>query len=112
MQSDEMRYKLLKLLKANPELSQRELASELGVSLGKANYCLKALIEKGLIKAVNFKNSRSKMAYLYLLTPRGAEEKTRVAVRFLQRKAAEYEELRIEIEEMRNEAAKSGREAR
>jgi EPS-associated MarR family transcriptional regulator len=112
MLSDEMRYKLLKLLKARPELSQREVADALGVSLGKVNYCLKALIDKGLIKAVNFKNSRSKIAYLYVLTPRGIEERARIAVRFLQRKVAEYEELRAEIEEIRNEATKSSREMR
>jgi EPS-associated MarR family transcriptional regulator len=107
-----MRYKLLRLLKTQPELSQREVADALGVSLGKVNYCLKALIGKGLIKAVNFKNSRSKMAYLYVLTPRGIEERARIAVRFLQRKVAEYEELRAEIEEIRSEATKSRRELR
>ena len=110
MLSDEMRYKLLRLLKTNPELSQRDVARELGVSVGKVNYCLQALIEKGLIKAVNFKNSRAKIAYLYVLTPRGIEERARIAVRFLQRKVAEYEELRMEIEEIRSEAAESGRE--
>lgn len=112
MLTDEMRYKLLKLLKSSPELSQRQVASELGVSLGKVNYCLNALIEKGLIKATNFKNSRSKIAYLYKLTPSGVEEKARIAMRFLQRKVAEYEELRMEIEEIRNEAAASRRELR
>jgi EPS-associated MarR family transcriptional regulator len=107
-----MRYKLLRLLKTRPELSQREVADALGVSLGKVNYCLKALIDKGLIKAVNFKNSRSKIAYLYVLTPRGIEERARIAVRFLQRKVAEYEELRAEIEEIRSEATESRRELR
>jgi len=75
MLSEEVRYKLLKLLGPNPHLSQREVAKELGVSVGKVNYCLKALIDKGWIKAANFKNSRSKSAYMYLLTPRGFEEK-------------------------------------
>lgn len=112
MLSDEMRYKLLRLLKTRPELSQREVADALGVSLGKVNYCLKALIDKGLIKAVNFKNSRSKIAYLYVLTPRGIDERARIAVRFLQRKVAEYEELRAEIEEIRSEATASRRELR
>jgi EPS-associated MarR family transcriptional regulator len=106
MLTDEMRYRLLKLLKSNPELSQREVASELGVSLGKVNYCLRALVAKGLIKAVNFKNSRSKIAYVYRLTPRGLSEKARIAVSFLHRKAAEYEELRSEIEEIRKESGK------
>jgi EPS-associated MarR family transcriptional regulator len=104
MLTDEVRYKLLRLLKANPKLSQREVARELGISLGKVNYCLKALVDKGLVKAINFKNNERKSVYMYLLTPRGIEEKTRVTVRFLQRKVAEYEELRTQIEQIRVEA--------
>lgn len=104
MLTDEVRYKLLRLLEANPKLSQREVARELGISLGKVNYCLKALVGKGLVKAVNFKNNERKSVYMYLLTPRGIEEKARVTVRFLQLKVAEYEELRAEIEQIRVEA--------
>jgi EPS-associated MarR family transcriptional regulator len=102
--SEEVRYRLLKLLEPNPHLSQREVARELGISVGKVNYCLRALVDKGWIKAGNFKNSRNKSAYVYLLTARGFEEKTRVTARFLQRKVREYEALRTEIEELRNEA--------
>src|SRR5579863_8718175 len=104
MLTDEIRYKLLKLLELNPELSQREVARELGISLGKVNYCLKSLVDKGWIKAANFKNSANKTAYMYLLTPRRIDEKTRVTVRFLQSKMREYEALRSEIKQIRDEA--------
>jgi len=96
-------YKLLRLLEKNPQASQREIAEELGVSLGKVNYCLKALIEKGHIKAQNFKNSRNKAAYLYLLTPKGVKAKTRITAAYLQRKMSEYEGLRDEIESLQAE---------
>lgn len=108
MLTDEVRYRLLRLLKSNPKLSQREVARELGISLGKVNYCLKALVDKGWVKAINFKNNQSKSVYMYLLTPRGIDEKARVTVRFLQRKVAEYEELRAEIEQIRVEAESRG----
>ena len=104
MLTEEVRYKLLKLLEPNPQLSQREVAKELGISLGKVNYCLQALVDKGWIKAANFKNSNNKTAYMYLLTPRGIEEKARVTSRFLQSKVQEYEALRKEIEQLRREA--------
>lgn len=107
MLTDEYRYKVLKLLAGNPHLSQRDLARELGISLGKVNYCLQALIEKGMIKASNFKNSQNKQAYAYLLTPKGFEDKTRVAVRFLNCKLAEYESLQSEIEHLRQEVLAS-----
>jgi EPS-associated MarR family transcriptional regulator len=103
--SDEVRYRILKLLEANPTLSQREVARELGMSLGRANYCLQSLISKGWIKVANFKNSRNKAAYMYLLTPRGIERRAQVPVRFLKRKTREYEELRAEIERLRADAA-------
>lgn len=107
MLTDEYRYKIFKLVEANPEISQRELARALGISLGKVNYCLKALIEKGLLKAGNFRNSNNKMAYVYKLTPKGLEEKTNVTVRFLKQKMAEHELLTAEIEFLRQEAQKS-----
>ncbi len=103
MLSEEMQLNLMRLLKANPELSQRDVARELGVSLGKVNYCLQALIQKGWIKATNFKNSHNKAAYMYLLTPRGVEQKGRLTVQFLKTKMHEYETLRIEIEQIRRE---------
>jgi EPS-associated MarR family transcriptional regulator len=103
MLTDEVRYRLLRLLEANPGMSQRDVARELGISLGKVNYCLKLLVEKGWIKASNFKNSRNKIAYMYLMTPRGIEEKTGVTLRFLQRKMREYEELRADIKRIRQE---------
>ena len=105
MLSDEYRYKILKHLEADPEISQRELAKALGISLGRANYCLKALIEQGLVKAKNFKNSSNRSAYAYYLTPTGFEEKARVTVQFLKRKVAEYEALKGEIESLRREAS-------
>ena len=83
MLTEEVRYRLLKLLEPNPRLSQREVARELGISVGKVNYCLKALVDKGWIKAANFKNSQNKTAYMYLLTRRGFEEKARVTATFL-----------------------------
>jgi len=105
MLSDEYRYKILKRLETEPEISQRELAKELGISLGKVNYCLKALIEKGWVKAKNFRNNQNKKAYIYLLTPRGVEEKSRVTVQFLKFKVAEYAALKDEVENLQREAA-------
>ena len=82
---EESHYRLLRLLDSSPNLSQRELARELGVSLGKVNYCVNALIEKGWVKARNFRNSNNKLAYAYLLTPRGIEQKAAITVYFLRR---------------------------
>lgn len=103
MLTDEVRYKIFKLVEAKPEISQRELAKELGVSLGKANYCLNALINKGLIKVSNFRSSKNKKAYMYLLTPKGLDEKVSVAMRFLKLKVEEYEIIRNEIVQIRRE---------
>ena len=101
--NQEINLKLLRYLEEHPQVTQRELAEYLGVSLGKANYCLRALLDRGLVKARNFKNSASKRAYLYILTPKGIEAKTQISVRFLQRKMDEYEVLHAEIEQLRNE---------
>jgi EPS-associated MarR family transcriptional regulator len=95
----------MRVIEANPKISQRDVARELGISLGKVNYSLRALIQKGWIKASNFKNSNNKAAYMYLLTPRGIEEKASLSMRFLMIKMQEYERLRVEIEEMRRETA-------
>ena len=110
--TDEYRYRILKLLQADPHASQRRIADELGISLGRVNFCLQALIEKGLIKAKNFRNSANKRAYLYLLTPRGIEDKAIVTARFLRRKLDEYEALKRELRELENEAAKSNSRTR
>ena len=104
---EEFHYKLPKILQDEHELSQRELAREVGLSLGKTNYCLRALIEKGFIKASNFRNSQNKVAYAYLLTPRGVEEKVHATAYFLRRKVAEYGALEKEIEQLRDEVNKS-----
>jgi EPS-associated MarR family transcriptional regulator len=104
MLTDEMRYKLMRLVQANPRMSQRDAARELGISLGKVNYCLQSLVRKGLVKATRFKNSRNKAAYMYLLTPHGIEAKANLTVRFLRLKMQEYEALRTEIEQIRREA--------
>jgi EPS-associated MarR family transcriptional regulator len=104
MLTDEYRYKILKILEANPEISQRDLARVLDVSLGRVNFCLKALIEKGLLKATNFRNSNNKLAYMYLLTPSGIEEKSVITARFLKIKMQEYANLEAEIKELRREA--------
>jgi EPS-associated MarR family transcriptional regulator len=102
--SDEVRYRLLKLLDSNPEMSQRDLARELGISLGKVNFCLRALVRKGWVKASRFTNSRNKAAYMYLLTPHGIDEKVRVTLLFLRIKLREYEMLRAEIDQIRRDA--------
>lgn len=101
--NDEVRYKLLKYLAENPQASQRDVARHLGISIGKVNYCIQALTQLGWIKAQNFKNSRRKSAYLYLLTPAGVEQKVSLTIRFLQRKLAEYSHLAVEIEALREE---------
>jgi EPS-associated MarR family transcriptional regulator len=109
MLTDEYRYKILKLIEAQPEISQRELAQALGISLGKANFCLKALMDVGFLKATNFRNSKNKLAYMYLLTPSGIEEKASITVRFLKYKIQQYESLKTELEELRREAATEDR---
>ena len=101
--TDPQRLELLKLLHAEPQMSQRDLAQAMGVSLGKANYCLKALMDKGLVKLGNFRRNPDKREYAYLLTPAGLEEKTRITLAFLRRKVAEYEALEKEIEQLRGE---------
>ncbi len=89
-------YRLLNLIERRPEISQRDLAAELGLSLGKINYCLKAFVVRGLVKVDNFCRSDNKRAYAYLLTPKGIEEKARVTVRFFRRVETEYETLKQE----------------
>ncbi len=99
---DEVFFKTLKELSTNQKLSQRDLAFRLDVSLGKANYVLKALLDKGYIKAQRFKNSKKKLAYMYVLTPKGMKKKLELTYEFLLRKMREYEKLKIEIKELEN----------
>lgn len=99
----ELRFQVLRMLEANPELSQRQLAAELGVSLGGVNYALKALVERGFVKAGNFGRSDNKAAYLYLLTPEGIAQKSALAATFLSRKLEEYEALKQEIKALKRE---------
>ena len=103
MLTDEYRYRILKLIEIKPEISQRELAAELGISLGKANFCIKALIAIGLLKVTNFRNSNNKLAYMYLLTPNGIKEKAIVTANFLKSKLGEYELLQAEIDQLKQE---------
>ena len=94
---EDTHFRVLGLLEQNPDLSQRELAKVLGVSLGGVNYSLRALAERGMVKVQNFKKSEKKLAYAYVLTPRGLAEKTRLTANFLKRKLEEYEALKTEI---------------
>jgi len=96
--SEDARFRVLRLIEQNPRTSQREMADALGMSLGGVNYCLKALVGKGLLKIENFRKSGKKVGYLYLLTSEGISEKTHLTEAFLRRKMAEYETLRKEIE--------------
>jgi len=101
--NDEAHFRVLRLLAQQPDASQRQLAKALGISLGKTNYCIQALLQKGWLKANNFANNRHKGIYRYLLTPSGLEAKARLTARFLQRKLAEYEALEHEIAQLRAE---------
>jgi MarR family transcriptional regulator, temperature-dependent positive regulator of motility len=94
----------MRLLDARQKLSQREVAASLGMSLGKVNYCLKALIAKGFVKAENYRNSTNKLAYFYLLTPSGIAAKADLTRRFLARKMREYDELKLEIARLQQES--------
>jgi EPS-associated MarR family transcriptional regulator len=104
MLTDEYRLKILKELQQDPDISQRELASRLGVSLGKVNFCLKVLIEKGLVKVESFRNNANKVSYLYLLTSKGIEDRATLTRHFLRKKLQEYEKLLLEIELLREES--------
>tara|TARA_A100001011_G_scaffold385322_1_gene459126 strand:- start:605 stop:898 length:294 start_codon:yes stop_codon:yes gene_type:complete len=90
-------FEVLRKIQNKPEATQRELASELGFSLGKLNYCLKALQEKGLVKIENFKKNPKKLNYFYVLTPKGIAEKTKLTLNFMRRKMKEYDELKKEL---------------
>ena len=98
MNNNQDNFNILRLIRKKPKVTQRELSNELGISLGKINFCLKELKNKGLIKISNFKKSKNKLNYIYLLTPKGISEKTKLTLNFMQRKMKEYEELRKENE--------------
>ncbi len=102
-ETEDIHFRVLRLLEANPAMNQRELAEELGVSLGKTNYCLRALLAKGMLKMHNFQSNKRKLAYAYLLTPQGIAEKAALTGRFLQRKMDEYVVLKAEIESLKQE---------
>jgi EPS-associated MarR family transcriptional regulator len=112
MNNQDIRLDLLRKLESSPHFTQRELSREMGVSLGKVNYCIKKLTEKGLIKLSNFTNNENKMSYVYLLTPSGIEEKSRLTLSFLKRKLIEYEELKKEINELQLESEELANENR
>ena len=101
--SEEQRLQLMRILADQPQITQRDLAKGMGLSVGKAHYCLKALIEKGHVKADNFRSNPKKRGYLYLLTPKGIEEKGRLTLRFLDRKLHEFDRLQQEIQELKAE---------
>lgn len=105
---EDVRFRVLRFLRDNPEMSQRELANALGVSLGATNYCLSALVEKGFVKLGNFSAAEDKRRYAYILTPKGLREKAALTGRFLKRKRAEYEALKAEIEALQAEVETAG----
>ena len=105
---NEETLQIIREINRSPEMSQRQLSSRLGISLGKVNFLINALIRKGFVKVDNFKKSSNKIAYLYNLTPRGIEEKSRMTYLFLKRKMREYEQLELEIRQLREEVRQSG----
>lgn len=100
---EDVHFRVMRLLEANPDMSQRDLAAHVGISLGSLNYCLKALIDKGFVKLENFQNSKHKFRYAYILTPAGIAQKVALTGRFLKRKMQEYEALKAEIEGLEDE---------
>ena len=100
---EEAHFQILRHLHENPQLSQREIGERVGISVGAVNYCLRALMDRGFVKARNFKRSANKIRYAYFLTPSGISEKTLLTARFLKRKIAEYEALRLEIRDLERE---------
>ena len=100
---DEEYFNIIRKISKDSNISQREMSAELGISLGKVNYCLRALKEKGFIKIKNFRKSANKMKYFYVLTPKGISEKTKITIRFMQQKMREYDELKKEIKKHNKE---------
>ena len=104
---EDTHFRIMRILQDNPDLTQRELADKLGMSVGGLNYCLNALINKGFVKMANFSNSKNKFKYVYLLTPQGIAEKIVLTSRFLKRKMEEYDALKVEIEALQAEVNQS-----
>ena len=104
MSKKQNQFQILKSLERDSRPTQRQLSNDLGVSLGKVNYCLKSLIEKGFIKVNNFRNSNNKIQYSYLLTPKGIEEKAKLTLGFIRIKTQEYDTLKQEIKDLKREA--------
>ncbi|MFH2011576.1 MAG: MarR family EPS-associated transcriptional regulator [Pseudomonadota bacterium] len=104
----EIRYRLLKVLSQDPQISQREMAKRMGISLGKVNYCVSNLASKGWIKINRFKSAKDKISYTYILTPKGLEEKGKITLRFLKSKLLEYEEIKKQIRELHCEVEEDG----
>ena len=104
----EIRYRLLKILAEKPQLGQREMAKRMGICLGRVNFCVSELATKGWIKITRLKSARKKIPYIYMLTPKGLEEKGKLTVRFLKRKLSEYEEIKKQIRELHNEVQQEG----
>lgn len=102
-QREDVHFRVLRLLESRPDASQREIAAELGVSLGAINYCVKALIDKGHVKLANFKASKNKLGYVYVMTPEGIAHRAQITTRFISRKIAEYEAIQTEIEQLLSE---------
>ncbi len=108
---EDTNFRVLRILQDNPDITQRELAEQLGISVGGLNYCLKALMDKGFVKMQNFSSSKNKFKYVYLLTPMGMAEKLALTSSFLSRKMQEYEALKLEIEALKSEVSFGNAEA-
>ena len=103
-----LRYRLLNILKEEPYLTQKDMADRMGVSVGKVNYCIKEFTKKGIVKVKSFRDSRNKKRYLYILTPKGMEERVKISIRFLKAKMEEYDLIRSYIKELYNDMDQSG----
>jgi EPS-associated MarR family transcriptional regulator len=106
---EETHFRIMRILQDNPDLTQRELADKLGMSVGGLNYCLNALMNNGWVKMQNFQNSKNKFKYVYLLTPQGIAEKVALTSRYLDRKMREYETLKAEIESLQQDVQSAGK---
>lgn len=104
-QREDVHFRLLRLIERHPEASQREIADALGISLGAVNYCMRALLAKGHVKLANFRASKNKLGYVYVMTPEGLAHRASLAARFIARKVTEYDALKAELEELRGEFA-------
>ena len=109
---EDTHFRIMRILQENPDLTQRELAYHLGMSVGGLNYCLRALIDKGFVKMQNFQNSKNKFKYVYLLTPQGIAEKVGLTSRFLKRKMEEYEALKVDIKALKSEVDATGNDGK